>query len=81
MTFAVPNNQPVSLTIYRNAVAEAARLPHDFMVTMKGRIELAFNVGEPIHMIVDELKLRYSLRPLHKPMKSPRELALRVVRA
>lgn len=80
MTFAVPNNQPVSLTIYRNAVAEACRLPHDFIASKASRIERAFDMGEPVHMIVDELKLLYTLRPLHKPMKSPRALAVRVMK-
>lgn len=80
MAFTVPTNQPVSRTVYGIAVQEAARLPHDFMKANAHRVDRAFAYGEPIAMIVEELKMLYSIRPTWKPTKTPRALAARVVR-
>jgi hypothetical protein len=79
MAFTVPTNQPVSRTVYGIAVAEAARLPNDFIREKTARIDLAFKAGEPIAMIVEELKLLYSLRRPARS-KTPRQLAKSIVR-
>jgi hypothetical protein len=81
MSFSVPTNQTTSRTVYGIAVAEACRLPHDFMKTQIARIDRAFQYGEPIHMIVEELKMVFAIRPTWRPTKTPRALAARVVRA
>lgn len=71
--------QSVSLGVYSRSVAEDCRLPNDFVRANIGRIHRAYAAGEPMWMIVDELKLVYSLcRP--EPTKTPRQLAARVVR-
>jgi hypothetical protein len=80
MTFTVPANQAVSYTTYRNAVREACNLPEDFMSAQAARIEGAFDMGETVTQIAEEMVLRYSLRRLHKLHKTPRELADRVVK-
>lgn len=80
MTFSVPKNQPVSRTVYGIAVQEACRLPHDFMKANAARIDRAFDAGEPVWMIVDELKMVHATKPTWKPTKTPRALASRVVR-
>jgi len=74
----VPENQTVSYTTYTIAVSEAARLPIDFMKANAARVDRAFNMGEPISFIVEELRMIYSLRR-PQPSKTPRQLAVRVV--
>lgn len=71
-------NQQVSPGVYTRTVQDQAALPHEFMKINAGRIDRAYNAGEPIWMIVDELKMVYATRPIHTPMKTPRALAQRV---
>lgn len=78
MSHAVPTNQPVSYTVYRQAIHNALAVPADFLATLQPRIQQAFEYGEPISMIVDELRMRWEIR-VRKP-KTPRSLAARVVR-
>lgn len=81
MTFSVPSNQTVSRTVYGHAVANSALLPNEFMRAHAARIDRAFNAGEPVWMIADELKMVHSLGGTRQRHKTPRELAARVVRA
>lgn len=80
MAYSVPANQSVSRTVYGCAVREAARLPETFIAENIARIDRAFQYGETVEQIVAELKMLYSIRPIHRPMKSPRALAKRVMR-
>lgn len=77
--FHVPANQPVSFTIYSQTVARDAALPNDFLATQSTRIQSAFDMGEPISMLVEEMKLRFQLR---RPpaTRTPRQFATRIVR-
>lgn len=77
----VPANQTVSFTVYSQAIGIESRLPHDFLTAQMKRIERGFDHGEPISMIVEELKLVHSLTATYGPTKSARCLAVRVVRA
>jgi hypothetical protein len=71
-------NQQVSPGVYARTVQDNAGLPIEFMKVNASRIDRAYAAGEPIWMIVDELKMVYAIRPMHKPMKTPRALAKRV---
>jgi len=72
-------NQTVSLGVYSRTVAEDCRLPNDFVLANAVRIHRAYAAGEPIWMIVEELKLVHAMqRPA--PTKTPRQLAAKVVR-
>ena len=75
----IPPNQTVSYGVYVRSVEDACRLPHEFLKEHAKRIEQAFDYGEPIAMIVEEMKLRYSLRPV-KRHPTPLQCAVRVVR-
>jgi hypothetical protein len=79
MTFAVPANQTVSYSVYRQAIANALPVTNDFLKAHTARIQQAFEMGEPLWMIVDELKLRAEMESVRRT-KTPRQLALRVVR-
>jgi hypothetical protein len=80
MTLTVPVNQSVSWTVYLQAVGNESRLPHSFIQEQMKRIERAFDHGEPIHMIVEELKMVFAIRPMWSPTKTPRQLAKRVMK-
>jgi hypothetical protein len=73
------NSQTVTEGNYLRFVTNAANLPHDFLIAHAARISLAYRMGETPEMIAEELKLRYSLRR-PAPTKSPRSLAIRVVK-
>ena len=78
-TSIIGNGQTVSYGVYLMAVIDGCNIPQTFIDAQLPRIRLAYRMGEPIAMLVDELKLRFSLqRPA--PTKSPRQLAARVVR-
>lgn len=76
--FAVPANQTVSLTVYRQAVQNALPVPYNFLKQNDVRIERAFTYGEPIHMIVEELKMLWGMGTYRS--KTPGQLAARRVR-
>jgi hypothetical protein len=76
----IGQNQTVSPVVYGIAVRQEANLPNDFIHANRHRIDRAYAAGEPIWMIADELRMIYQTRPVHKPMKSPRALASRIVR-
>ena len=76
----IASNQTISAGVYDVAVRVACNLPEDFISAHQGRITAAYTMGEPVWMIADELRLRYQMRPF-RPTKSPRALAVRVVRA
>lgn len=78
-TDIIASNQSVSLGVYSRAVAEECGLPNDFVLANVGRIHRAYAAGEAIWMIVDELKLVHQMSR-YAPTKSPRALALRVVK-
>jgi hypothetical protein len=75
----VPANQPVSFTTYLGAINTALPVPKAFISAHLDRISNAFDMGEPIAMIIDELKLRWQITR-GKWQKTPRQLAARVVR-
>lgn len=75
---AVPPNQTVSFTTFIQAVGNAALVPADFLRSQDARITAAFDMGEPVWMVVDEMKLRYRMTSF-KATKTPRQLAARVV--
>ena len=75
MAFFVPSNQSVSWSVYKSAVA--AHFDNAFFAAHQPRVMRAFDMGEPIQMIVDELKLRQQFKA---NKKTPRQLAVRVVR-
>jgi hypothetical protein len=81
MTFYIPANQTVSFSVYSNAVAIETRLSNDFLASQAKRINRAFDNGEPVWMIADELRMVHQTAPTWKPTKTPRALARRVVRA
>lgn len=74
----VPKNQSVSFTVYVQAINKHAAIPAQFVRDNIDRITKAFDIGEPIWMIADEMKLRYQMQ--HHHTKTPRQLAQRVVR-
>ena len=76
----IGSNQTVSPVVYGIAVRQEASLPNDFIHVNRYRIDRAYNAGEPIWMIAAELKMVFETRPIHKPMKTPRALAIRTTR-
>lgn len=74
----ISNNQQVSPGVYSRTIQDQAALPHDFMKANAARIDRAYAAGEPIWMIVAELKMVFETRPNWTPTKSPRALAQRV---
>lgn len=75
----VPANQTVSFGIYSQTIQNACPFPHDFFRANAARIQRAYDHGEPLWMIIDELKLVHSMRR-PAPTKTPRQLAAKVVR-
>jgi hypothetical protein len=73
----IPANQTVSFTTYFQAVSNAVPASHEFLQSHMKRIEQAFNYGEPISMLAEEIAMRWNIRA--KKAKTPRELAVRVV--
>ena len=78
MCFHVPANQTVSYSVYSQAIGCESRLTHDFLAKHGARITRAFNAGEPIWMIVAELKMVHETTLTWVPTKTPRALAKRV---
>jgi hypothetical protein len=77
MSFHVPANQSVCWSVYKAAIAEQTRLPNDFLQAQMPRINKAFDRGEPIWMICDELKIVYQTRPARLDVdRNPAELAI-----
>ena len=60
---------------YKAMVAEAAGLPIEAIQPFIARLGAAFDMGEPVWMIADEIKLRANAP---KKMKTPRQLAVSV---
>jgi hypothetical protein len=75
----IGQNQTVSPVIYGIAVREACHLPETFVKANQKRIDRAYGAGEPVWMIAEELRMVFDTRPIHKPMKTPRALAVRSV--
>jgi hypothetical protein len=78
MSDLIASNQTVSRGVYGIAIREACRVPEEFISAHTARIDLAYKMGEPIQMIVDELLFRYAHRP--QATKTAAQLAVRVVR-
>jgi hypothetical protein len=74
----IANNQQVSPGVYTRTVQDQAALPHEFMKANAARIDRAYAAGEPIWMIVAELKMVREVQPTWTPTKTPRALARRV---
>lgn len=76
MTGVVPENQTVSFSTYVSAVSlECIEVPWEFMRKYADRICRAFEMGEPISMMAEEINLRWELTGKYKPHKTPRQLA------
>jgi hypothetical protein len=75
----MPRTQSTTFGNYLRFVQNATKAPHDFIKGLLPRIERAYDMGETVEMIADEINLRFSLR---RPpaTKTPRALAARVVR-
>lgn len=61
---------------FKSNVIDAAGVSFDAANVFASRIAAAFDMGEPVWMVADEIKLRVSAP---KPRKTPRQLAVRVV--
>ena len=61
---------------FKSNVIDAAGLTFEVANRFSDRIAAAFDMGEPVWMVADELKLRASAP---KPAKTPRQMATRVV--
>lgn len=71
----IANNQQVSPGVYSRTVQDQSALPIEFMRANAIRIDRAYVAGEPIWMIVAELKMVFETQPNWKPTKTPRALA------
>ncbi len=70
-------NQSVSRGVYGMAIRNALpTVPDSFIAAHIVRIDLAYDFGEPIEMIAEELRFRYEHRP--HPEKTPLQMAKRV---
>jgi hypothetical protein len=78
MTSIISDNQTVSPGVYARTVQDQAALSHEFMKANAPRVDRAYAAGEPIWMIVAELKMVQEVQPTWKPTKTPRALASRV---
>lgn len=74
----VPANQPISFSVYMQALHNTVRAPADFIRSKIARIGRAFDMGEPVSFMTEELQFLYDHRPI--TTKTPRQLAQRVVR-
>jgi len=75
----VPANQPVSFTIYMQAIHTGVKAPSEFVRSRLGRIQRAYDIGEPVQFVIEEIQLLWDMRPIPKT-KTPRQLAARVTR-
>lgn len=78
MTSIISSKQTVSPGVYARTVQDDAGLPVEFMKANASRIYRAYAAGEPIWMIVAELKMVREVQPTWTPTKTPRALASRV---
>jgi hypothetical protein len=74
----IGKNQSVSRGVYGTSIRTGSNLPEDFIAAHTDRIDRAYEMGEPIKMIVEELKFRYEHRPHLE--KTPAQMAVRRVR-
>lgn len=72
-------NQTISPSVYARTVQDEVGLPIEFMKANATRIDRAYAAGEPIWMIVAELKMVREVQPTWNPTKTPRALADRSV--
>jgi hypothetical protein len=76
MTGIVPENQTVSFSTYVSAISCACiEIPWEFVAKHADRICRAFEIGEPIPMMVEEIKMRFEERPRGTFTKTPLQLA------
>lgn len=75
----IGQNQPISRGQYGRVIRDMAVLPEIFIAANSARIDRAYAAGEPLWMIVDELKMIHSLGEKRLALKSPRDHAVRVV--
>lgn len=80
MTSIISAKQTTSPGVYSRTVQDLAGLPIEFMKANAARVDRAYAAGEPIWMIVAELKMVRDVQPTWKPTKTPRTLASRVER-
>lgn len=63
---------------YKSNVVEALGVPVAAVAPYAARIGRAFDMGEPVWMVADEIALRLEFASIRRT-KTPRELAARVV--
>ena len=80
MACIISPNQTIDAGNYLRFVSNACSVPHDVMDGLHDRIMLAYEMGETVEMIAEEITLRYGLRRPARH-KTPRALASRVVRS
>lgn len=74
----IAENQTVSFAVYMQAIYNSVNCPAEFIRQHVDRIGRAYDMGEPIKLICNEMQLRYDHRP--QRTKTPRQLAKRVVK-
>lgn len=74
--FATATNETTQFVFYRSMVAEVANVSIETLDQFRNRVNAAFDMGEPVWMIADEIKLRAAAP---RKTKTPRALAVRVV--
>ncbi len=74
----IGDNQTVSRGVYGMSIRNVLNIPEDFIVAQADRINRAYDNGEPLWMIADELRIRF----VHRPQRTnpPGALAVRRVR-
>lgn len=76
MTRNAATNQTSPFHLYKHWVAEAAGVTVETLDRFAARLHAAFEMGEAVWMIADEINLRAAAPT---KTKAPRELAVRVV--
>jgi hypothetical protein len=71
-------NNSTNFIHYKSMVIDAAGVTFEAANRFASKIARAYDMGEPVWMVADEIKL-FCAAP--RKMKTPRELALRVVKA
>jgi hypothetical protein len=68
--------ETMPFVFFKSSVAERAGLPVETVEVFSDRLITAYDMGEAVWMIADELKLRAAAPRKHK---TPRQLAVRVM--
>jgi hypothetical protein len=69
-------NETTTFIFYKSNVAELSGVCVEDLERFHDRLAVAYDMGEPVWMVADEMKLRVNAP---RPRKTPRQLAIRVV--